>query len=127
MKSRYAWCRSPAVWGVVGYHHTIVSEYVKVLSMGTQMSGPQYGVPGAVSRGGTTPCRFPVTLCRRRKHMKRSIVAVVCLVLVIGFGFWMAGKESTPEREVRRYLSYLAKGEPCRWLIPVYPTIRGSS
>lgn len=97
--------------GVVGYHHTIVSEYVKVVSMGTQMSGPQYGVPGAASRGGITPYRFPVTLYRRRKHMKRSIVAVVCLVLVIGFGFWMAGKESTPEREVRRYLSYLAKGD----------------
>jgi hypothetical protein len=43
--------------------------------------------------------------------MKRSIMAVLCLVLVIGFGFWMAGKESTPEREVRRYLSYLAKGD----------------
>lgn len=79
--------------------------------MGTQMSGPQYGVPGAASRRGTTPCRFPVALCRCRERMKRSIVAVVCFVLVIGFGFWMAGKESTPEREVRRYLSYLAKGD----------------
>ena len=38
--------------GVVGYHHTIVSEYVKVLSMGTQMSGPQYGVPMAQSKLG---------------------------------------------------------------------------
>lgn len=97
--------------GVVGYPHTIVSEYVRVVSMRTQLSGPQYGVPGAASRRGTTPCRFPVALCRCRKHMKRSIVAVVCFVLVIGFGFWMAGKESTPEREVRRYLSYLAKGD----------------
>ena len=79
--------------------------------MRTQLSGPQYGVPGAASRRGTTPCRFPVALCRCRERMKRSIVAVVCFVLVIGFGFWMAGKESTPEREVRRYLSYLAKGD----------------
>lgn len=38
--------------GVVGYHHTIVSEYVKVLSMGTQMFGPQYGVPMAQSKLG---------------------------------------------------------------------------
>ena len=96
--------------GVVGYHRLIVTKHLKVL-VGMQMSGPQYGVPGAASRGGTTFYRFPVAFCRRRERMKRSIMAVLCLVLVIGFGFWMAGKESTPEREVRRYLSYLAKGD----------------
>ena len=78
--------------------------------MGTQMSGPQYGVPGAASRGGTTPCRFPVTLCRRRKHMKRSIVAVLCAVLVIAaVTLWIA-EGYTPEGTVRRYLASLAKG-----------------
>ena len=110
MESRYAWCRSPAVWGVVGYHRLIVTKHLKVL-VGMQMSGPQYGVPGAVSRGGTTPCRFPVALCRRRKHMKRSIVAVLCAVLVIAaVTLWIA-EGYTPEGTVRRYLASLAKGD----------------
>ena len=51
MESRYAWCRSPAVWGVVGYHRLIVTKHLKVL-VGMQMSGPQYGVPMAQSKLG---------------------------------------------------------------------------
>ena len=63
--------------------------------------------------------------------MKRSIVAVLCAVLVIAaVTLWIA-EGYTPEG--RQYaatsppLPKVTRKRHCRWLIPVCPTIRGSS
>ncbi len=60
------------------------------------MSGPQYGVPRREQRGARTSRRFPVALPPQETY-ELSIVAVLCVVLVIAaVTLWIA-EEYTPE------------------------------